>query len=380
MITEKMLRELTSRGNSVRTPLYIVNQDNLRENICLLRKALESRFDRFVIGYSNKTNGADPVLQTVAECGAWAEVVSHKEYFQALKYFDPGHIIYNGVIPDFFGKFLVLESGGIVNIENLTELEAVNRKAEELGRVLRLGIRINVSLEGHPASRFGIRVTDEILNTIRSMNNIIVNGIHCHITKSRDLESWSEKSYKMAEIAKLLDVDYIDLGGNMYGPMCSSVKKRYDNVPSFQDYADCIYRSMHQVFGDNIPCIVVEPGTAIVANAQSYVSRILDIKSIAGRSLVTLDGKGSDVETFVNPADRFPYIIISRSGNYIENATVYGCTCTEFDIFISSCSGRMGVGDLIAFDNVGAYSNSLAPDFIQPYPPFESFSDNAGFK
>ena len=62
MITEKMLRELTSRGNSVRTPLYIVNQDNLRENICLLRKALERRFDRFVIGYSNKTNGADTVL------------------------------------------------------------------------------------------------------------------------------------------------------------------------------------------------------------------------------------------------------------------------------------------------------------------------------
>ena len=48
MITEKMLRELTSIGNSVRTPLYIVNRDDLRENINLLRKALESRFERFI--------------------------------------------------------------------------------------------------------------------------------------------------------------------------------------------------------------------------------------------------------------------------------------------------------------------------------------------
>lgn len=380
MITEKMLRELTSIGNSVRTPLYIVNRDDLRENINLLRKALESRFERFVIGYSNKTNGADPILQTVAECGAWAEVVSYKEYFQALKYFDPGRIIYNGVIPDFLGKFRVLESGGMVNVENLTELEAINRKAGELGCVLWLGIRINVPLEGHPMSRFGIRVTDETLKVIRSMKNIRVNGIHCHITKSRDLESWAEKSYRMAEIANLLDVDYIDLGGNMYGPMHPSVKNRYDKVPSFQDYSDCIYRSMRQVFGDNIPCIVVEPGTAIVANTQSYLSRILDIKNINGYALVTLDGRGADVETFVNPADRFPYTILSHSSNYIENATVYGCTCTEFDVFISSCSGRMGVGDLVVFDNVGAYSNSLAPDFIQQPPPFETYSNAEGFK
>lgn len=380
MITERMLQELTSKGNIVRTPLYIINRDDLRENIRMLKEALGSRFDRFVVGYSNKTNGADPVLRTVSESGGWAEVVSYKEYFQALKFFHPGHIIYNGVIPDFRGKLRVLEAGGIVNVENLTELKAIDKKAGELECVLWLGIRVNLHLDGHPASRFGIEITDDTLSLIKSMKNVRINGIHCHITKSRDLDSWAAKSYEMAKIAQLLDVDYIDLGGNMYGPMHPSVAKRYESIPTFQDYADCIYRSMYKVFGNNIPRIVVEPGTAIVANSQSYVTRVLDIKVVGGKVVCTLDGKGADVETFVNPADRFPYYIIPHTDRPVNHATMFGCTCTEFDIFISDYTGRLGVGDLVVFDNVGAYSNSLAPGFIQDPPPFATFDRRNGFE
>ena len=64
---EKMLQESALSGKQLLTPLYIVNKPILEENIDQLYAAFRSRFDKFIFGYSYKTNPAGGVLDIVQD-------------------------------------------------------------------------------------------------------------------------------------------------------------------------------------------------------------------------------------------------------------------------------------------------------------------------
>ena len=101
---EKILHELESRGRVPFTPLYIVSEEILKDNIDAMNRAFFSRFDRFILGYSYKTNYAKDVLRMVHQEGGYAEVVSTMELAHARTFVDDSKIMYNGVIRDVVGK------------------------------------------------------------------------------------------------------------------------------------------------------------------------------------------------------------------------------------------------------------------------------------
>lgn len=76
---ERILHELESRDRGPSTPLYIVSEEILKDNIDAMNRAFFSRFDRFILGYSYKTNYAKDVLRMVHQEGGYAEVVSPME-------------------------------------------------------------------------------------------------------------------------------------------------------------------------------------------------------------------------------------------------------------------------------------------------------------
>ena len=206
--TAKMLRELESRGKELPTPVYIIHQPTLEENIDELYRAFNSRFKRFIFAYSYKTNYATDILHTVHRKGGYAEVVSPMELHHALNQVSVEQIIYNGVIPDASAKCELAKAGSMVNVENLTELKAINEYANSTcrkGQIVNVGIRVNLTLDGTAPSRFGVEVNDETLTEIAKLRNVRVVGIHCHVTKSRDLALWREKAEQMAVIAKSPD-------------------------------------------------------------------------------------------------------------------------------------------------------------------------------
>lgn len=384
MITtiEKMLQESALRGKELLTPLYIVNQSILEENIDHLCAAFRNRFDRFIFGYSYKTNYASAVLRMVHQKGGYAEVVSPMELVHARKFVPDSRIIYNGVIRDVYDKAILAMSGGIVNVENLTELRLINDYLRELDMTANVGIRINLPMSGMDTSRFGIEVNPESISIIKSLSNIRISSVHCHVAYSRSLETWREKADRMARIAKAVGADMIDLGGKMYGPMNPRLMGQFDcEIPTFQDYADCICSVLSQHYSNaDMPTLIVEPGTPLISNAQSYLTTVVDIKTVAGKTICTLDGKSRDMVTFVDAADRFPYYVISESHVCVRDATLFGCSCVEKDIFVSSYSGSLSIGDYVLFDNVGAYSNVLSPRFIQGTPSMAVYKSDGIFE
>lgn len=376
---KRMLRDLKSSGRDLPTPLYIVNLPELKNTIEHLKFAF-STFPRFIFGYSFKTNPALPIIRTVYDMGGYAEVVSPQELLLANTIFPLRKIIYNGVIPDAAGKFNVASHGGTVNVENILELRSLNQYAMEHNAVIDIGIRLNLDIEGLQPSRFGMEFNDNLHNTLKSCKNLNIVGIHCHVSKAREISYWRERAKRMARIAKVLGCRYIDLGGNMYGHMRPEVAKRYKNIPSFCYYAATIREEFSNMFSeDEMPCLILEPGTPIAASAQAYLSRVNIIKQVAGMMVVTLDGKAMDTEVFMDPKNRFPYHVLTKSKESIKDAVVYGSTCTETDIFATGYTGPLAVGDRILFDNVGAYSNTLKTSFICGIPGIATYDEDGTF-
>lgn len=375
---ERMLQNLGSNADAVKTPAYIISQEILRDNILSLFESFTAKFPKFIFGYSYKTNYATSVLRTVHSTGGYAEVVSPMELQHARKFVDDKHIIYNGVIPDTENKYTVARNGGMVNVENLTELTAINGCAARDGVEVEVGIRVNLNLEGVAQSRFGIRISPENYEAITALKNIKVVGIHCHITKSRDLEYWAQKAEQMAHIATIFNARYIDLGGNMYGPMNPELVKQFSRkIPTFSDYADCIYENFRKYYGHgNMPTLIVEAGTPIISNAQSLLATVVDIKTVDTSVKATIDAKRLDVTVIGDSGKQFPYYVIDGGDKEVENATVHGCTCLEFDKLIETYSGPLSVGSRILFDNIGSYSNVLAPRFIQGVPAAYSYDED----
>lgn len=379
---ERMLQESALRGKDLPTPLYIVNKPILEENIDQLYTAFFRRFPRFIFGYSYKTNYASAVLRIVHHKGGYAEVVSPMELAHAKQFVADNRIIYNGVIQDVEDKAMLAVNGGIVNVENLTELRRINDYLREVDMAANIGIRVNLPMSGMDTSRFGIELSPENISIIKGLSNIVVSSVHCHVAFSRSLDTWREKADKMAQAAKALGAHIIDLGGRMYGPMNPKLAAQFDcEIPTFQDYADCLYDVLSRHYGyEDMPTLIVEPGTTLISNAQSLLTTVADIKTVQGKTVCTLDAKKLDITVIGESTKTFPYYVINHGGGRVTDASMCGCTCLESDRLVEGYTGPLDIGDRVLFDNIGAYSNVVSPNFIQGTPGMALYNPDAFVK
>ena len=118
----------------------------------------------------------------------------------------------------------------------------------------------------------------------------------------------------------------------------------------------------------DMPTVIVECGTPIISNAQSLLTTVVDIKTICGKTVCTLDAKKLDITVIGDSGKQFPYHVITHGGGRVMDASMYGCTCLEFDRLVDSYTGPLSIGDQVLFDNIGSYSNVLSPRFIQDTP------------
>ena len=112
--------------------------------------------------------------------------------------------------------------------------------------------------------------------------------MHCHFA-TRYLFSWENRTKGMLDlidkyfIDELKGIEFISLGGGLYGDMPEDMKKQFaDKIPSFNEYAEVSAKVFANYFKTKTkkPILIIEPGTALVANAMKYVTKIVSIKTI----------------------------------------------------------------------------------------------------
>ena len=65
---------------NLKTPCFLLDKNDIRDNVIAFQKALDNLFTHSIIGYSVKTNSLPYILYLIKEMDCYAEVVSYNEY------------------------------------------------------------------------------------------------------------------------------------------------------------------------------------------------------------------------------------------------------------------------------------------------------------
>lgn len=397
MMSHEEIREIEQ---SYGTPFYLFDEDAFVKNYDDIVKAFSSRYKRFILAYSYKTNYIPHLCRLVKSKGGYAEVVSRLEYDLALKIGQESKkIIFNGPVKHYEDIELALKNQSIVNLDSWYEVDYVTEYAKRHpDEVVKVGLRINISLSDESGSshiqerlsvgRFGFDPDadniEKVVSSLRSNANVVINSLHGH-TSTSDRSVWCYKviTETLCNIASkhIPDtVEYINIGGGIFGYIPPEM--RWTDTPSFDDYATAVCAVLRKSawVEEREPYLVLEPGVAMAANTLSFVTKAASVKNIRGRIFVVVDGSAFNTKPTFHKINH-PYEVIKETATEEhETYSVVGSTCMEKDYLLTEVSGiKVRVGDYVKINNVGAYTIVLSPPFINVAPAIV-VKDRNGYK
>jgi diaminopimelate decarboxylase len=386
MLSHTKIRKIEAKFGS---PFYILDETSFRKNYDGIISAFAGRYKKFILAYSYKTNYIPYLCNIIKSKGGFAEVVSRLEYDLALKVGQkPDKIVFNGPVKCYEDIALALDNKSIVNLDSWFGIDHVAKYARKNpNREIKIGLRINIGLsdksglshiqEHLKTGRFGFDPAnsnmEKVVSCLADIGNVTVNSLHGH-TSTTDRNVWcyqiiTETLCQIAEEFFPESVEYINIGGGIFGYIPPQM--RWAKTPSFDDYAKAVYKVLKtsKWVRRQKPHLMLEPGIAMVANALSFVTKVISVKDVRGELFVTVDGSGYNVQPTSHRINH-PYQIIRKiSSKKRRTFSVVGSTCMEKDYILTEITDTLpDVGDFIKIDNVGAYTVVLTPPFINPAP------------
>ena len=359
---------------------YLLDSEQFRKNFIELKESFSRIYPNFNIAYSYKTNYTPKFCRIVNELGGYAEVVSDMEMEIALRIgVSPEKIIWNGPYKNLKKVEELLLIGGTVNLDSEYELPFIEELAKQYPqKTLNIGIRCNFEINDNVISRFGFDINSkEFKNALmltKKYPNLYLIGLQCHFA-TRALKTWKPRVEKMLDLLESLKItpDHIDLGGGLFGKMDENLKKQFDTeIPSYDDYAKEVAVVFSEQFKNKTkqPLMLIEPGSALVGDCMKFVSRVVNIKNVRGKSIATLLGSIYNINPTLNTKNPPLTILKSKNKSFkYEDLDFGGFTCIESDYLYKHYKGELAVGDIVVFGNVGSYSVVLKPPFILPNFP-----------
>lgn len=371
------------------SPLFILSEKTLRENVRRLRQAFSSRWPKVRHGWSYKTNYNNAVCNILHQEGSWAEVVSDFEYLKARELGVPGsRIIFNGPWkPDYILEQAVQE-GALINLDHMDELFALEQVASNLGKRVPVGIRLNFSTDYTEAwSRFGFNIeSGAAINAVQRIHAspwLKLIGLHSHIgTFVTDTRAYVAQVRVMAgfmdriELEFACEIEYLDIGGGFASR--NSLQSAYlpadVTIPSFDDYAEAIVEALNEATSDRaaagkgLPTLILETGRALVDDAETLVTSVVGNKRLPdGRRATILDaGLNLLFTAFWYNHEIKP---LRRIDGIAEETVLYGPLCMNIDVVRHSVMlPALRVGEALTIRPVGAYNNTQWMQFIQFRP------------
>ena len=366
---------------------YILDLDRFVANYNDFLAAFRKYYPNTQIAYSYKTNYTPLLGMTVDKLGGYAEVVSEMEYLLAVDIgVQPENIIVNGPYKPYHALELYFKSGSIVVLDSYQEYQDAVQIAKSSSKPLRVGLRCNFPLSGYPNSRFGFDIDNpsfyDVARELGSNENIVLEGIHSHFPY-RDVNTFNERVERMFEVydkvSEFCDLKFIDMGSGLGGRTSDELVKLLGiKKVDYQDYADVVALHFHKRFGvaEQAPQLIMEPGTALVADTMSYVCKVLEVKKIADKNIAITSGSKVNYHSRTSKLN-MPIIVYSaehRPSDHSESIDISGYTCMEEDYIYKAYQGSLNIGDFIQVDNVGSYSIVFKPPFINPNVPIIAHS------
>ena len=282
-------------------------------------------------------------------------------------------IVYNGPYKEDVLEAHLL-AGGINNIDRIEEAKRIcdiSKKYPE--SLIKTGIRVNFDIDAGYTSRFGVDVKQmEDVISLLQRNRIIVNGLHCHMSRARGIDAWKCRASTMLNLVDVFGLDkleYISLGSGMSGHMDPELKAQFPVVPNYKEYGNAVITQFADYYRDkdSKPIVFTEPGTTLVSKYVDFLAKIEGIKTIRGKQFVLCNCSFHNLgETCQMKNLPLRVFHDGRDIREVHEADLVGYTCLEQDVLYRNYSGPIAVGDYVEFGNVGGYSIVDKPPFIQP--------------
>lgn len=368
------------------TPYFVIDETILQKYYHMLTESLQANWDNYLVGYSFKTNSLPWLVSFVKRNGAYAEVVSEDEYLLARYLGYENHeIIYNGPYKSESSFRDVLLAGGYVNLDSKLELSWLKSLASEYpGQTFAVGIRANFDLEkmcpgettmGEISGRFGFcyetGMFADALGQLRKIPNVNIVGLHLHSSsKSRSVDIFRSIAKMACQLQQefQLSLSYVDLGGGY----CGGMKGR----PEYPDYFPAIAQELSKCFSPAETKLIVEPGISLISKCTTFVTSVFDVRDIKGSRYVMTDGSRFNIDATMIKTSHLFHTDYAESEmppeqrRIMEEQVISGYTCMECDrMFLHENAPELLPGDRIIYENVGGYTMSLNPLFIQYFPP-----------
>lgn len=360
---------------------FLLDLVSFREDYLRILNAFRATYADVEIAYSYKTNYLPAICREVDRLGGRAEVVSHLEYQLARSLdVDPRRIVVNGPGKRPAELEEALLAGATVNLDSVREVGLVEDVSERWpGHELRVGLRCNLGLDAKP-SRFGLDVDApefaECIARLLRLPGCRVVGLHCHVsTSDRDPADYRRRAERLIALAAEhlpYPPETLNLGGGFFSRMSDGMRAQFDQpAHSFEAYADAIAGALRDAYPSGGPTLVLEPGTAVAARSLSYAARVLDVKTVRGRTLALVAGSVHNVKPTLHDKRLSVTTYTPRpqpapDGRVVD---VVGYTCMEHDVLLADQPGPLSVGDVLVFEDVGAYTLVMQPPFIMAAPP-----------
>lgn len=369
---------------------FYLLEDNIFEgNYHALLNEFQKNYPKTAIGYSYKTNYTPYLCRRILDLGGYAEVVSEMEWDLARRIGVPGNrVIFNGPYKSARAFNDALLAGSIINLDNSRDLRLLQESARQhQGKSFGVALRCNFEIDPHAVSRFGFDISgDDFLRAqevISELKNVELVGLHCHFP-NRDVPSYTTRVRRILSLVDNVFVGkhprFVNVGGGFFGEMPERLKQSLGvEAASFGDYSNVIARGFAEHFGVGPGCpeLIIEPGTALVANAMKFFCQVLDLRRIRGRKFATVAGSIFNISPVARNTN-LPARIIRKNeldGNGREEFDIVGYTCIEGDVLSARMEGRISVGDFVEYSNLGSYSIVMKPPFILPNFPIIRFDD-----
>lgn len=366
---------LRAIAETVGTPVYVYSTATFERHYSVFAESFDG-LDALV-AYSVKANSNIAVLATLANLGAGADVVSGGELARALLAGIPGQkIVFSGV-----GKTKTEMRAGlranirVFNVESLSELEALNEVAVEMGTRAPIAFRVNpdVTAGGHDKistgrkeNKFGIAWSsaEEAYAHAATLPGIEIVGVDVHIGSQIDQLAPFEAAIEKVRglISRLRQAGHsiksFDIGGGLGIPYGDNAK----TPPPPSEYGKLVKRLTLDMDVE----MIFEPGRMIAGNAGVLLAEVLYVKKGEDRDFLIIDAAMNDL---IRPAlyDAYHDIEpVKAPGSQAKEATydVVGPICESGDTFTK---GRdmtaLQSGDLVVLHSAGAYGAAQSSQY-----------------
>ena len=308
------------------TPLYVMDEKLLRDTCNEYYKNFKCDEEGNRVAFAGKAFLTVEMAKLIKEEGLCLDVVSGGELYTAYKAGVPMERIYfhgNNKTLDEIELGVKLGVGRFI-VDNLYEMEYLDKFAKEYGKVQDIYLRITPGIEAHTHdyiktgqidSKFGFApVGDIIMSAIKkaiSLENINLSGLHCHI------------------------------GSQIF------------ELEPFEDAAEVMLNLINKIKN--------ETGNAGLTLYK--VGAIKDIPKV--RKYVSVDGGMVDnIRPALYDAKYECCIANKMNEDCIEKVTIAGKCCESGDILIKDTMLPVcETGDILAIMSTGAYGYSMSNNY-----------------